>query len=269
MVIYIRSFQFSEGQRWDIWMNYNITNTSFLVNHYCDFIMDAMASQITGLPIVYSVIHSGANQTKHQSSALLAFCAGSSPVVNSPHKWPVTRKCFHLMTSSCSKGPHNLYSISAASIQYKQYTLIHPMPCAESRTLTGRYTHTLRFISNTKNIPWFWCHLLQWRHNGDIDNDVIMSAMASQITSVAIVYSTVYSGADQRKHQSSASLAFVRGIHRWPVNSPHKWPATRKRFPLDDVIMNNITMVILNVFASHNTVIRPGSIVLVRWVMPD
>ena len=51
-------------------------------------------------------------------------------------------------------------------------------------------------------------------------SDVIMCAMASQITSLTIVYSTVYSGADQRKHQSSALLAFVRGIHRWPVNFP-------------------------------------------------
>ena len=57
-----------------------------------------------------------------------------------------------------------------------------------------------------------------------------MCAMASQITSLTIVYSTVYSGVDQRKNQSSASLAFVRGIHRWPVNSPHKWPVTRKMF---------------------------------------
>ena len=69
-------------------------------------------------------------------------------------------------------------------------------------------------------------------------NDVIMGAIASQFTSLTIVYSTVYSDADQRKHQSSASLAFVRGIHRWPVNSPHKWPGTRKMFPFDDVIMN-------------------------------
>ena len=69
-------------------------------------------------------------------------------------------------------------------------------------------------------------------------DDVIMGAMASQITSLTIVYSTVYSGADQSKHQSSASLAFVRGIHRWPVNSPHKWPVTRKMFPFDDVIMD-------------------------------
>ena len=68
-------------------------------------------------------------------------------------------------------------------------------------------------------------------------DDVIMGVMASQITSLAIVYSTVFSGADQNKHQSSASLAFVRGIHRWPMNSPHKWPVTRKIFPFDDVIM--------------------------------
>ena len=62
--------------------------------------------------------------------------------------------------------------------------------------------------------------------------DVIMGAIASQIISLTIVYSTVYSDADQRKHQSSASLAFVWGIHR-----SHKWPVTRKMFPFDDVIM--------------------------------
>ena len=69
-------------------------------------------------------------------------------------------------------------------------------------------------------------------------SDVIISAMASQITSLTIVYSTIYSRADQRKHQSSASLAFVRGIHRRPVNSPHNGPVTRKIFPFHDVIMN-------------------------------
>ena len=67
--------------------------------------------------------------------------------------------------------------------------------------------------------------------------DVIMGPTASQITSLTSVYSIVYSGTDQRKHQSSASLAFVRGIHRRPVNSPHKWPVTRKMLPFDDVIM--------------------------------
>ena len=64
-----------------------------------------------------------------------------------------------------------------------------------------------------------------------------MGAISFQITSLTIVYSIVYSDADQRKHQSSASLAFVWGIHRGPVNSPHKWPVTRQMFPFDDVIM--------------------------------
>ena len=67
-------------------------------------------------------------------------------------------------------------------------------------------------------------------------NGVMVGAIASQITSLTIVYSIVYSDADQRKHQSSTSLAFVRGIHRGPVNSPPKWPVTRKLFPFDGVI---------------------------------
>ena len=66
-----------------------------------------------------------------------------------------------------------------------------------------------------------------------------MGAITSQTTSITIVYSLVYSGADARKHESSASLAFVRGIHRGPVNSPHKRPVTRKMFPFDDVIMTD------------------------------
>ena len=68
-------------------------------------------------------------------------------------------------------------------------------------------------------------------------DDVIMTILAYQITSLTVVYSIVYSGVNQRKHQSSASLAFVREIHRGPVNFPHKWPVTRKMFPFDDVIM--------------------------------
>ena len=68
-------------------------------------------------------------------------------------------------------------------------------------------------------------------------DDVTMTMLASQITSLTVVYSIVYSGVNQRKHQSSASLAFVWEIHRGPVNFPHKWPVTRKMFPFDDVIM--------------------------------
>ena len=76
--------------------------------------------------------------------------------------------------------------------------------------------------------------MLASRHrSGPYDySDVIMGRMTSQITSLTIVYSTVYSGANQRKHLSSALLAFVRGIHRSPVNLPDKWPATRKMFSI-------------------------------------
>ena len=104
------------------------------------------------------------------------------------------------------------------------------------------------------------------------NDDVIMGTIASQITSLAIVYSTVHSGADQRKHQSSASLAFVRGIHRRPVNSPHKWPVTRKMFPFDDVIMeigwvkymcilSSLSNIALDL--AHGKYLHP----IIRWVI--
>ena len=67
-----------------------------------------------------------------------------------------------------------------------------------------------------------------------------MTMLASEITSLTVVYSIVYSDVNQRKHQSSVSLAFVREIHRGPVNFPHKWPVTRKMFPFDDVIMASV-----------------------------
>ena len=85
-----------------------------------------------------------------------------------------------------------------------------------------------QFWRNPRRAKRTWFHdTSQWRHN--------------ERDGVTIVYSTVHSGADQRKHQSSASLAFVRGIQRWPVNYPHKGPVTRKMFPLDDVIMNYLS----------------------------
>ena len=103
------------------------------------------------------------------------------------------------------------------------------------RRLMGYKTNTLS-ISQCFEAHVKMCSLpvVIWQYHY---NDVIMGAMASQITSPKIAYSSVYSGADQRKHQSSASLAFVRGIHWWPVNSPHKGPLARKMFPFDDVIM--------------------------------
>ena len=76
-----------------------------------------------------------------------------------------------------------------------------------------------------------------WRLEVNHYSDIIMSVMVSQITCVSIVCSTLCSGADQRKHQISVSLAFVRGIHQWLVDSPHKGSITQKKLPLDDTIM--------------------------------
>ena len=106
---------------------------------------------------------------------------------------------------------------------------------------------------STLNEIWTWivCRIEATTRN--CYNYVIMSAMASQITGVSMVCSNVYSGGDQRKQQSSASLAFVRGIHRSPVNSPHKGPVTRKVLPFDDVIMYEKATV--NLYASIVTVI--------------
>ena len=89
--------------------------------------------------------------------------------------------------------------------------------------------HSIKHVSNQITIS---TNVLNTHYD-----DVIMGAIASLITSLTIVYSTVYSDAGQRKHRSSASLAFVWVIHRGPVNSPHKWPVTQKMFPFDDVIM--------------------------------
>ena len=111
--------------------------------------------------------------------------------------------------------------------------------------------------------------------------DVIMSATASQITGLTIVYSAVYSGADQRKHQSSASLAFVRGI---PGEFPAQRPVTRKTFSFDDVIMVSSNWAPWRVYfqdRNHipwhnykqiwpkaNTSIRNGNIPIINRLLP-
>ena len=82
-----------------------------------------------------------------------------------------------------------------------------------------------------------------------------MSTMASQITSLTIVYSTVHSGADQRKHRSAALMAFVRGIHRWPVHFPHKRASDAENVSIDDVIIKLTTLLkpIRSTIYEHST----------------
>ena len=93
-----------------------------------------------------------------------------------------------------------------------------------------RCVNTATVCKLRNKINWYMRFVIQL---GQIHyNDVIMGKMASQIASLTIVYSTVYLSADLRKYQSSAPLAFAQGIHRGPVNSPHKWPLTRRIFHL-------------------------------------
>ena len=116
--------------------------------------------------------------------------------------------------------------------QKKQTNKANEKPRQLRPALNISITHTSLFLDNTFVYMRLEClatEILYPTHY----NDVMMST-----TRVSIVYSTVCWGQDQEKHKSSASLAFMRGIHRWPVNSPHKRPVTRKMFPFDDVIMN-------------------------------
>ena len=112
------------------------------------------------------------------------------------------------------------------------------------------------------------CYVLSKFHY----RDVIMGTIASQITSLTIVYSTVYSDADQRTHQSSSSLAIVRGIHRRPVNSPHKWPVTQKIFPFDDVIMSGVVLTdFTHILQRHscNETTQTNRGKIITWITPD
>ena len=128
--------------------------------------------------------------------------------VNSHHKGPVTPVFFHVSLSKLLKKRAMIWD-------------------------------AMKLMWRHRNAQW-------WHPTENVGCSYISSATASQITSLTMVYSTVYSGAYKRKHQSSASLAFVRGIHRWPVNSPHKGPVKRKIFSFDDVIMNILVSIDLN-----------------------
>ena len=102
-------------------------------------------------------------------------------------------------------------------------------------------------------------------------SDVIMGAMASQITSFTIVYSIVYSGADQRN---------IKASRHWPLcgqftgdrrNPPHEWPVTRKMFPLDDVIMDAFMLLFLFQYTPLTTMSANCSkgvcIIIILWVV--
>ena len=91
------------------------------------------------------------------------------------------------------------------------YLVIRSTSMGYARAEAKQHSHSL-IINSSSYDPLYICNAFQ---QATYYSDVIMSAMAFQIACVSVVYSTICSVADQRKHQSPVSLAFVRGIHRW------------------------------------------------------
>ena len=148
--------------------------------------------------------------------------------------WSSTWAQFIIITfiSCARRGVSNLHVLDCLFNSLFMLTKMIHQSSAMLR-LWGNPTLTIGFPHKRSVLRIAFTSYYNTMHYGD----VIMGTIASQITSLIIVCSTVYSGADQRKDQSSAPLAFVRGIHRGPVNSPHKGPVTRKMSPFNDVIM--------------------------------
>ena len=129
--------------------------------------------------------------------------------------------------------------------RFKEWPIVGLELLVHGPTLWGWLSTMLDVYATNRIIDeYVWTHTIGDTKARCHYSDVIMGPIASQITSLTIVYSIVYSDADQRTHQSSVLRAFVRGIHRGPVNSPYKWPVTRKMFPFDDGIMHCVLQVL-------------------------
>ena len=131
--------------------------------------------------------------------------------------------CIYTYTCVCSSDKLHQYIIFLNAIKWKKHPLktlvlflICKFICKWDSSDFFMYIDSRQSVSHSEQ------DVLRTTEHRIHYNDVIMSTIASHITSLMIVYSIVYSDADQRKHQSSASLALVRGIHRGPVNSPRK-----------------------------------------------
>ena len=166
-------------------------------------------------------------------ATLLALCAGNSPVIGEfPPQSPVTRSFdvfFDLRLNKwLSKQSWGWWFERRFGLLWRRRNATN---CGHHYRRIYVFNQWIVWDESSARIHMRICSTIL--HYGD----VIMGEIASKVTSLKIVYSAVYSEADHRKQQSSAPLAFVRGIHRGPVNSPHKWPVTRKMMPFDDVIM--------------------------------
>ena len=165
------------------------------MHHYSDFLMGAMASQLTSPTIVDLMVYWGADQIKYQSSASLAFVRGIHwwPV-NSPHKWPVTRIMFHLITLSWCTQPmrDNVTLLRHLSLAGGIYKMI---PAVVEQQTPFCLISIINIILDTGAVQGHY-------------SDVMMSGTASQITSIAIVRSLVCSDAEQRN---------LKALLHWPL----------------------------------------------------
>ena len=125
------------------------------------------------------------------------------------------------------------------AIYVNKYHRMYSFPANRLRS----YTRVSRSSHIVENGEWCFCgYSLQWRHTSSLKlpaphyNDVIISAMASHIIGISIVYSTVCSSA--RRHWSLWG-DFIGD--RWPANSMHKGLVTRKIFPFDNVVMLTVS----------------------------
>ena len=142
----------------------------------------------------------------------------------------------------CLRITHHLQTMQLIRLIYYEYIYSlcwKPMTCADIHSIIKHLNYSYHFtnIYKVHNPNCKLCFsdfdLKQRRHN---DNDDVSNHQRPDYL-LNLCWS-----ADQRQNQSSESLAFVRGVHRWLVNSPHKGPVLRKMFPFDEVIMTRVIM---------------------------
>ena len=143
------------------------------------------------------------------------------PADNKPLLEPMLTKFYD--TLLCQQAPisyhvdGNIYTVYAEKQTRKMHHLRH-----------GRvYFSISACISSRVNLSVTLLSLL-WCHNG---RDVVSNHQTRNCLLNRLFRRR------SKKASKHPSLAFVRGIHRWPMNSPHKWPVTRKMYPFDDVVM--------------------------------
>ena len=158
------------------------------------------------------------------------------------------------------------FSVKAAeSVSWLWLTHNSPRLLFSDNPAAKAVRSVLPILSHLKKVTIKYMNTLKPEQNGPPHySDVITSAMVCLITGVSMVYST-----DQRKYQSSPSLAFMRGIHRWPVNSPHKGPVMWKIFLFSCLRLRQWPVTYLITLSDWIMSCQPGRHAVVTVCEPD